>query len=118
MLTAQLCIAEEEGNSYKLVLRQASMKLTAWTSVGTHVYGSRFIFMSSGQQRKIYQSDNGDSWWLCREPAGVFVLHEANQPSGGAVTKMDLPQFLTRGADAPEKQALLAMIGELTHCPF
>jgi hypothetical protein len=73
--------------------------------------------MSSGQQRKIYQSDNGDSWWLCREQAGVFVLHEANQPSGGTVTKIDLSQFLTSGA-GPEKQALLAIIGELTHCPF
>jgi hypothetical protein len=80
---------QEESNSYKLVLRQlrASMSLLLGPSIGTHVNGSRFIFMSSGQQRKIYQSANGDSWWLCREQAGVFVLHEANQPSGGTVTK-------------------------------
>jgi hypothetical protein len=74
--------------------------------------------MSSGQQRKIYQSENGDSWWLCREEAGVFVLHEANQPSGGTVSKIDLAQFLMNGKDGPEKSALLELVGGLTRCEF
>jgi len=51
--------------------------------------------MSTGQQRKIYQSENGDSWWLCRERETVFVLHEANLSSGGAITRMALPHFLS-----------------------
>jgi hypothetical protein len=72
--------------------------------------------MSLGQQRKIYQSENGDSWWLCREASGVFVLHQANLPSGGAVTKIELAQFLTSDRNAPEKEALLEMIGGLTQC--
>jgi hypothetical protein len=29
--------------------------------------------MSTGRQRKIHQSENGDSWWLCREGGTVFV---------------------------------------------
>lgn len=73
--------------------------------------------MSSGQQRKIYQSENGDTWWLCRnEGGGVFVLHQANLPSGGKVTKLDLAQFLMGSRNSPEKLALLDMIGELTRC--
>jgi hypothetical protein len=70
----------------------------------------------SQQQRKIYQSENGDSWWLCRGEDVVFVLHEANVSSGGMATRIELPQFLSSGRNAPEKQALLAMIGELAQC--
>jgi hypothetical protein len=69
--------------------------------------------MSTGQQRKIYQSENGDSWWLCRERGTVFVLHEANLPSGGAITKIALPQFLSSSGNPPERQALLELIGGL-----
>jgi hypothetical protein len=72
--------------------------------------------VGSQHQRKIYQNENGDSWWLCRDAEAVFVLHEANDPSGGAVTRMEVSQFLASGRNPPEKQALLAMIGELAHC--
>jgi hypothetical protein len=72
--------------------------------------------MSTGQQRKIYQSENGDSWWLCRERETIFVLHEANLPSGGAHTRIALSQFLSRGGNSPEMLALLEMIGGLTEC--
>jgi hypothetical protein len=70
------------------------------------------------QQRKIYQSENGDSWWLCREENDVFVLHEANVPSGGRATRVELSQFLQVEECAPEKQALLQLISELTRCPL
>jgi hypothetical protein len=70
------------------------------------------------QQRKIHQSENGDSWWLCREESNVFVLHEANVPAGRTATRIELSKFLQSGNFAPEKQALLEMIGELTRCPF
>lgn len=73
--------------------------------------------MSVGQQRKIYQSENGDSWWLCRDENGVFVLHEANVPVGATATRIELPRFLQSG-NALENQALLEMIGELTRCSF
>ncbi len=36
--------------------------------------------------RKLYESTNGDRWYLIRDPAGaVFVRHEANVASGGHV---------------------------------
>lgn len=44
----------------------------------------------STYQRKIY-SENGDSWWLCREEGGsVYVLHEANISSGAKSANQSL----------------------------
>jgi hypothetical protein len=85
-------------------------------SLGTDDPWHSSVGMSTGQQRKIYQGENGDSWWLCRERETVFVLHEANLPSGGAITKIELPQFLSSSGNPPERQALLQIIGELTQC--
>ena len=67
----------------------------------------------SQYRRKIYQTENGDSWWLCRGEDAVFVLHEANVQSGGTVTKIEISQFLAGRTNPPEKQALLRMIGQL-----
>ena len=44
--------------------------------------------------------------------AEVFVLHQANIPSGGQTSRLDLADFLTRGY-GPEQQALYQMIGSL-----
>jgi hypothetical protein len=41
----------------------------------------------------------------------VFVLHKANQSSGGTSTKMEL--FLAAGKAGPEHQALGRLIGTL-----
>lgn len=71
------------------------------------------VGMSLGQQRKIYQGENGDSWWLCRGQGGVFVLHEANMASGGACTRLELEQMLRDDSSRPETRALLEMIGGL-----
>ena len=66
-------------------------------------------------QRKIYGSENGDSWWLCREEGGrVYVLHEANLSSGGTITKIAISDFLGSGKSGPEHQSLVRLIGELT----
>ena len=68
----------------------------------------------SARQRKIYLSENGDSWWLCREDGGrVYVLHEANLSSGGTTTKIEISDFLGTGKSGPEHQSLLRLIGEL-----
>ena len=62
-------------------------------------------------QRKIYQSSNGDSWWLCRDQKGhVFILHEA---SGGHATHIGIGEFLRTGNAGPEHQSLLRIVGEL-----
>jgi hypothetical protein len=68
----------------------------------------------SDHQREIYHSENGDRWLLCRDDDGrVFVLHKANMSSGGAVTKIELGDFLGRGKAGPEHQALTRLIGSL-----
>jgi hypothetical protein len=67
----------------------------------------------AGQQREIYHSTNGDRWLLCREGQRVFVLHNANEASGGKLTQIELGDFLRKGHSGPEHQALVQMIGHL-----
>jgi hypothetical protein len=42
----------------------------------------------------------------------VYVVHQANLPSGGAATRMELGDLLGR-QDSPERQALMVLIGTL-----
>jgi hypothetical protein len=66
-------------------------------------------------QRKIYHSENGDTWWLCRDDGGqVYILHEANLASGGSNTKIQIGDFLAADRAGPEHQALLKLVGTLT----
>ena len=68
----------------------------------------------STHQREIYNSENGDKWFLCRDnDGGTFVLHKANVSSGGTATKIELGDFLGRGKAGPEHQALSGLIGSL-----
>jgi len=68
-----------------------------------------------GEQRVLYSSPNGDRWLLGRDHAtgNVFVRHEANIPSGGKRTDIDIGEFLSSGQRNPEHQALLRLIGTL-----
>lgn len=65
------------------------------------------------ETRELYGSANGDRWLLGRDAGRVFVRHEANAASGGQVTDIDIGDFLSRGAQSPEHQALLHLIGTL-----
>jgi hypothetical protein len=62
--------------------------------------------------RQLYRSPNGDTWFLARDPAtgSAFVRHQANAPSGGQVTDIELGAFLS-GPASPEHEALLRLIG-------
>jgi hypothetical protein len=62
--------------------------------------------------RQLYRSPNGDSWFVARDPAAgsAFVRHQANAPSGGHVTDIELGAFLS-GPQNPEREALLRLIG-------
>jgi hypothetical protein len=64
------------------------------------------------EMRPLYRSPNGDSWFLARDPATgtAFVRHQANAPSGGDVTDIELGAFLG-GSRNPEHEALLRLIG-------
>jgi hypothetical protein len=69
--------------------------------------------MNATRTRELYSSPNGDRWHLCKDASGsVFVLHQANIPSGGQISQIELRDFLARGY-GPEQQALLQMIGTL-----
>ena len=67
------------------------------------------------EKREIYSSSNGDRWFLARdrEAKHVFIRHEANVPSGGQLTDIDIGEFLGEGRRNPEHQALLHLIGTL-----
>jgi hypothetical protein len=66
------------------------------------------------KRREIYYSPNGDRWFLCREGDRVFVLHSANESSGGKLTPIELGDFLRKGNAGAEHLALRDMIGGLT----
>ena len=65
--------------------------------------------------RELYNSPNGDKWFLVRDPVDgrVFVRHQPNAPSGGQASDLDISDFLRRGARNPEHEALLRLIGTL-----
>ena len=65
--------------------------------------------------REFYASTNGDRWQLARRAASgkVFVRHQANLPSGGHVTDVDLAAFLGGPAGSPERVALTELISRL-----
>jgi hypothetical protein len=54
------------------------------------------------ETRQLYRSPNGDRCHLARDTASwrVFIRHEANQPSGGQVTDIEIGDFLTSGGMA------------------
>jgi hypothetical protein len=65
-------------------------------------------------EREFYASSNGDRWLLVRDEAGqAFVRHQANEPSGGRSTRIEIGAFLTRGPRGPEHEELLRLIGTL-----
>jgi len=60
----------------------------------------------------IYQSSNGDSWSLTKDPAtgAAAVIHRPNPQSGGQASYVEIEQFLSEGANGPEHQALRQLI--------
>jgi hypothetical protein len=67
------------------------------------------------RERLLYQSSNGDAWLLTRDPASklLVVKHEPDVSSGGQISDTDIGKFLRDGANGPEHQALLKLIGTL-----
>ncbi len=67
------------------------------------------------EARLLYDSPNGDRWFLVRgpDPDRVFVRHEPNAASGGAPADIRIADFLIRGVYGPEHRALLRLIEAL-----
>jgi hypothetical protein len=68
----------------------------------------------AAESKLLYRSPNGDTWSLAHDPATglAFVRHQANAPSGGQVTNLEIGDFLS-GSQHPEQAALLRLIGTL-----
>jgi hypothetical protein len=66
-------------------------------------------------ERVLYESSNGDSWSLARDPASNLpvVRHQLNPSSGGQTSYVTIGTFLRDGANGPGHQALLKIIGPL-----
>jgi hypothetical protein len=56
----------------------------------------------------IYESSNGDTWSLARDPetGARAVMHCPNPQSGGQASYISIEKFLAEGANGPEHQAL------------
>jgi hypothetical protein len=65
--------------------------------------------------REIYASSNGDKWFLRHEidAERIYIKHVANPASGGYQTDYELHAFLDGPKGAPERRALLRLIGTL-----
>jgi hypothetical protein len=69
-------------------------------------------------QREIYTSQEGGSWFLCRNESGhVYVVHEPSKASGDKGSAVGLGDFLSKPSIGPEHDALLRMIGSLVDQP-
>jgi hypothetical protein len=68
--------------------------------------------LQRAEMTPLYRSPNGDTWFLAHDPATgmAFVRHQANAPSGGHVTDIELGAVLS-GPQNPEHEALLHLIG-------
>jgi hypothetical protein len=71
--------------------------------------------MNMIETKQLYASANGDRWFLAHDPRSgrVFVRHEPNVASGGQRAELEIGEFLARGGQGPEHQALLRLIGTL-----
>jgi acyl-CoA thioesterase YciA len=70
-------------------------------------------------ERLIYNSPNGDRWFLARNPGSgqVFIRHDPNAPSGGRSSNIGIGEFLVRGGQGPEHSAFLGLIETLMDPP-
>ena len=81
-------------------------------SAPKYVLGKQVEEFAPDNPLLIYESTNGDSWFLTRDPAtgAAAVMHSPNQQSGGQASYSEIEKFLSDGASAPEHQALRQLI--------
>lgn len=63
--------------------------------------------------QEFASSPNGDRWFLGKDEATLrtFVLHIANEASGGHESRSDVRVFLNSSSRGPEREALIAVLG-------
>lgn len=64
--------------------------------------------------RSMYESSNGDRWFLGREDGepSVFIRHEPNASSGGRPANFGLLEFMAQ-QQGPQHEALLQLLSRL-----
>jgi hypothetical protein len=72
-----------------------------------------------GNSELVYESSNGDSWSLTRDPAtgARAVMHRPNPQSGGQVSFIEVDKFLSDGSNGPEHQALKRLMEKSVRLP-
>jgi hypothetical protein len=75
--------------------------------------------MVPGKSELIYESSNGDSWSLTRNPTtgARAVMHRPNPQSGGHASYIEVDKFLSEGANGPEHQALRRLMEKTPRLP-
>jgi hypothetical protein len=83
----------------------AALTAAGFRIVAASGRGDSALARQLAETRPLYRSPNGDSWCLARDPATgtAFVRHQANAPSGGHVTDLELGAFLS-GPRNPEHE--------------
>src|ERR1700761_1210221 len=77
-----------------------------------YVLGRQIDDQPLADSELIYESSNGDSWCLTRDPltGARAVMHRPNPQSGGRVSYIEIEKFLSEGANGPEHQALRRLL--------
>jgi hypothetical protein len=62
----------------------------------------------------FYSSSNGDRWQLVTdaESGHQSTRHEPNLSSGGQVSELEVPEFLSRTGNTPQGEALRRMLAD------
>src|ERR1700760_472955 len=76
-----------------------------------YVLGRR-VESGTSSPHLIYQSSNGDSWYLTQDTVtgARVVMHQPNLPSGGRSSFIDIDKFLLESPEGPQHQALRALV--------
>jgi len=92
-------------------LRQTWIRSVSWLPLNAGRHGLRKYQMSDKQDFSV--SSNGDRWSLEKDPVSgeTVVVHEANAPSGGQITRTPVANFLSQNVGKPEYEALLQILG-------
>jgi hypothetical protein len=70
----------------------------------------------SATDKIFYDSSNGDTWSLSRDPASgrLAVMHRPNAQSGGSISYVNVDEFLRVSPSGPQHDALWDLIDSKT----
>jgi hypothetical protein len=105
---AEVAIWKNDPNAEFQLMRKHPIQDIPRYVLGRRVEGE----LASDISSLIYQSSNGDTWSLTKDPAtgAPSVMHRPNPQSGGHVSYVEIEKFLSEGANGPEHQALRNLI--------